>query len=368
MNASLAFEVGTSLCMQVAILVAVCVALQRWFNDAKWSCRLWTMCFVSVICLVCAGLLLPHRRLLAFPDSSNQQWMLAIVTWQERIAIAIVSVWCLGIVVVCVWKAILFWQLSRFLRKGCNEISTSQRIRLEKLVGNDRSFCDDGIKIYTSHATLGPFCWQFHNPTIVLPERLFAEDDITLQNVIVHELEHLRTKHPMQHFLQGVCSTIFWFHPAMWVAARGAEITREYLCDEVAAIRCGTFSAYLRTLAKVAQICGSSSCTEAPRGTLAFGNRKSSLLHRCDRLVALAHNHRQPARWHSAVAVCVFLAAAVIVHQIWLPTNVLASNRSNWSPWPTWTASALHNLLDIRVRDFESFETRVHIHEWMHGD
>ncbi|EMI22354.1 peptidase M56 BlaR1, partial [Rhodopirellula maiorica SM1] len=72
----------------------------------------------------------------------------------------------------------------------------------------------------------------------------------------------------MQHFLQGVCSTLFWFHPLVGPAARGAELTREYLCDEVAAKAIGKFGAYLRTLAEVAERCGSVSCTNVPKGTL----------------------------------------------------------------------------------------------------
>jgi len=164
-----------------------------------------------------------------------------------------------------------------------------------------------------------------------------------------------------------VCSTLFWFHPLVWSAARGAELTREYLCDEVAAKTAGKFGAYLRTLAKVAERCGSVSCTEVPKGTLAFGNQESALVRRSKRLVELAEGRMKSPRWRPAFAVAGLLLGTALIQQVWLPTNAMASQRSEWSPWPKWSAGVLHQF-NVPVRDFEQFEDRVQMHELLYED
>ncbi|MCM2374110.1 M56 family metallopeptidase [Aporhodopirellula aestuarii] len=359
MNTSLLFEVASTLCVQTAIVVAVCVGLQRWVGNVRSASRLWTCCFVSIIAMIAAGVLLPHRRLFHFPDLGPREVTVAFVTWQGRLAIGLLTVWAIGAALSLARKAILCGQLVRFLNHRCESIDQEELLARLQLPSNPH------LCVLTSSDIQGPFCWQLHRPTIVIPETLMSEDDTTLRHVLLHEIEHLRTQHPMQHFLQGVCSTVFWFHPAVWIAARDAELTREFLCDEVAATACGKFGAYLRTLAKVSERCGSASCTNVPRGTLAFGNRKSTLVKRCDRLVELAQKPRKAKSRRPILATICLVVVVALVQQVWLPTNVMASNRSDWSPWPSWTARALHNAFDVHVRDFEAFENRVHVHEWM---
>lgn len=359
MDATQGLEVASSLFIQVGIVVVATFALQRWLNDARAGCRLWTICFVGIIGLVAAGVFLPHRRIFDFPITGSAETMLRIIHWQRGLATSLLTIWVVGVVFLVFQRLWLCWQLSRFLQNQCDELDVE--------TWRDRFNLDFAprTRVLASDKIHGPFCWQFHRPTIVLPQSLLNEDEVTLRHVLLHEVSHLRTRHPMQHFLQGVCSTVFWFHPAMWVAAGGADITREFLCDEVAATASGKISAYLRTLAKVAECCDNRARRDAPCGTLAFGNRKSALLLRSDHLVELARTTRRvhPAR---VAAATVGLACMVaFAQQIWLPTNAMASSRSRWSPWPTWSANVCHDTLGISVRDYESFEARSQIHEWM---
>lgn len=366
MDARFAFEVGSTLCLQITVVIALTFALQRWVVDARWGCRLWSTCFVCVIGLVAAAFLLPHRRLFNFPGEMTRETTLSIVVWQSRIVIALAVVWATGVAWSILNRCLHCVYLLRFLKYGCDELDTANLIEQVGIADDDHQ----ELSILTSQKIQGPFCWQLHRPVIVLPTFLFdgsESDDTTLRHVLLHELEHLRTQHPMQHFLQGVCSTILWFHPFVWSAARGAELTREYLCDEVAARTIGKFSAYLRTLAKVAERCGSVSCTTVPKGTLAFGNRPSALIHRSNRLVQLAEGEQSARRWRPIVAIATLLFCAVLIQQVWIPTNVMASHRSDWSPWPTWTANALHQV-DVQVRDFELFEDRVQMHELLYDE
>jgi hypothetical protein len=98
---------------------------------------------------------------------------------------------------------------------------------------------------------------------------------------------------------------------------------------------------------------------------LHFASGSTILSRRTQRLMWLAQkSHELPAGYSafdswSQVALCAFglaLAAA------WLPANVLASPRSNWSPWPAWTAAALHGA-GITVRDHEVYDRRTRLQE-----
>lgn len=363
------FEVGSTVCFQSTVVVAATFALQRWVTDARSSCRLWTVCFVCVIGLVTAALLLPHRRLFHFPDTLDRETVLAVVVWQQRMTLTLATLWGAGVAVSCIRKVLLYWQLMRFLQ-ACKPVDVARLRSLGLDAGDQKDRLlqlPTNLHLLASPDIQGPFCWQLHRPVIVLPTYLLKEQETMLQHILLHELQHLRAMHPMQYFLQGVCSTIFWFHPLVWSAARDAELNREYFCDEVAARAAGKFAPYLRTLAMVADRCRSIPCTGSPRGALAFGNRPSVLMRRCHRLVQLAEGGKRLSPWRSGVAIAALLIFTGLIQQLWLPTNAMASQRSGWSPWPRWTAAALHQL-EIQVRDFESFEERVQLHELLVED
>lgn len=363
MDLRFAFEVGSSLCVQTSIVIAAALVLQRWVTAAEFGCRLWTAVFVSLIALVTAALIFPHRRLFDFPAEVPSQSLLSMVVWQGRITTVMAIVWGTGIAVSLIKRTLHCIGLARFLKSSCTAVNVHKVLK----GGGITSRTPANLVILTSERLHGPFCWQLHRPVIVLPAYLLDDDEMTLRHVLLHELEHLQTQHPMQHFLQGACSTLFWFHPLVWSAARSAEINREYLCDEAAARTSGKFSDYLRTLAKVAERSGSESCIRVAKGTLAFGNQKNALVLRSDRLVKLAEGKSPQSRWRQVLAIATLLLCAGLVQQIWLPTNAMASQRSDWSPWPSWTANALHQI-NVSVRDFELFEDRVQMHELLSED
>ncbi|MEM1068078.1 MAG: M56 family metallopeptidase, partial [Planctomycetota bacterium] len=300
MDTRFAFEVICALTVQVTILIATTFALQRWVNDSRTGSRLWTACFVCVIGLIAAGLLLPHRRLFGFPSGMSRETLVNYVQWQHGIALTLVTVWLAGVIAIFVRKVSICLRLTRFLNQHCMNIDAEDVLRRVDIRSVDWSHSSK-LRLAVSPHIQGPFCWQFHAPVIVLPEFLLNGDETTLRHVLLHELEHLRTKHPMQHFLQSVCATIFWFHPMVALAARRAELNREFLCDELAAKTIGKFSAYLRTLATVAEHsrnlvgCRSVGCS-SPSGTLAFGNQESALILRCKRLVQVSNQKAKTTR------------------------------------------------------------------------
>ncbi len=372
MSASLAFEVAVALVLQVSLLVLASVWLQRHVRDSRGLCRMWTVCFVSILALIAVAFLLPHRRVFFLPPSLASHTLLEIVAWQARLIKGLAVIWLIGIAVSLIRRAFQCWLLVRFLKQRCVPATETQLAGLPSGwddAGSQPASADRPLRsltILVSAEINGPFCWQLHRPVIVLPQYLVDGDAMHCRHVLLHEWEHLRTNHPMQHFLQGICSTLLWFHPAVWVAARDAELAREFLCDEVAARRGGRFSDYLRTLVKIAERCACSPFTATASGALAFGNRKSSLIRRSERLLELAGRTSEDRSGRPNWAIGGLVLVAILVSQVWLPTNAIATHRSHWSPWPTWTATTLHDF-GVTVRDFETFDERTQMHELLNG-
>jgi len=69
-----------------------------------------------------------------------------------------------------------------------------------------------------------------------------------------------------------------------------------------------------------------------------------------------------PARQRSSLFFVPLLASFAVCLGVWLPVNKDASYRSVWSPWPEWSATALHEL-GVTVRDYEIDGHRLRRHE-----
>jgi beta-lactamase regulating signal transducer with metallopeptidase domain len=174
-----------------------------------------------------------------------------------------------------------------------------------------------------------------------------------LRHVLQHELTHLQTQHPLQVFTQRVVQTALWFVPAVWTAGRRASLAREFVCDDAAVDHGASPASYLRTLLRYAKqpIQGGA--------VLAIAHSSSELRVRAQRL---ARPESIASSRLAAWAPSIILLASLAASQAWLPTNPLASPKTHYSPWPVWSAAALH-AFDVSVRDFDQFDSRLQIYE-----
>tara|TARA_R110002049_G_scaffold4601_5_gene32015 strand:+ start:29894 stop:30961 length:1068 start_codon:yes stop_codon:yes gene_type:complete len=350
MNAAFVFEILASLCVQVGIVIAATTVIERWLWQAKAICQLWSACFVVILTMTASALLLPHVRWIAAPNHE----MLLFLNPQRSLLTICISLWSAGLAFVVIRRAVHCLRLVWFLNSCCAKMTPAEIAALPV----EQTMLPAEIRWLVSDEVIGPFCWQLHRPTIVLPRYALSEDAQVLQHMVLHEVEHLRRNHPLQTFLQGVCGSVFWFHPAQWIAGRHAALAREYLCDEAAARTKSGVSAYLWTLAKVAE-----RHAAMPIGSLAFGRRDSAIVRRSQRLTQLTKRPPKCSPARRRFALVALILVSVGVSQVWLPLNSHASSRSRFSPWPAWTASVLHDL-GYSVRDFEMFDERHDFDEW----
>jgi hypothetical protein len=224
------------------------------------------------------------------------------------------------------------------------------------------------VRFLTGAQVAHPCCWQFHRPCVLLPEFVlrFGSDDVDF--IVRHELEHLRRGHPLQLFLERLVGIVFWYHPVVWWASYRSALAREYACDEAAIDSPSDVAAYLRTLLRIVEETGPAE--RAAPGTLAFGLGAGVVACRARRLVRLARSGEQYSGPHAArserllpLALGACLAVAPLA---WVPVDALAAPHTAWSPWPAWTARALHDF-GVTVRDHETYDRRSRLHELREG-
>lgn len=357
-------ELVVSLSVQVSVVIITTHWLGKLVNSERAQCRLWTVCYVVLLMLMFVAVLFPHPRFFQPWASIDSQNASTIVSLEMQAGRVLFFVWLAGTtlsLLVFLYRAL---QVNQFL-KTCRAVDPKQYAFAENLNvvnGNTESNIKSQVKLLSSNRLKTPFCSQFHRPYIVIPEYLLEFETQKINFILRHELEHLKTGHPLQLFLQRLVETIFWFHPMIWWASQESSLTREFACDEAAIDSPQEIAQYLRTLLTIIEY-GASQQDESPT-PLAFGRGKSIIAHRARRLTEIARNHRIPRPFEisgtKASGCLVFVAA--LIGMIWLPVDVLASPRANWSPWPSWTAGALHDF-GFSPNDFDVYSRHTELHE-----
>ncbi|HTZ60474.1 MAG TPA: M56 family metallopeptidase [Acidobacteriaceae bacterium] len=76
-----------------------------------------------------------------------------------------------------------------------------------------------------------PATFGWIRPTIVLPDVCLERDRSELEDILLHELHHVRRWDFLWNGLAVGCRTLLFFHPAAWYAVREMEFARELACD-----------------------------------------------------------------------------------------------------------------------------------------
>lgn len=328
MTATQWLEVVLSYSLQVLAVVAVCKLLEVSIAKTSDRCALWSNCFLCILFLGCIGVVFPRLHLIQPWSQLEPHTLLTVSGAQNVVGRLLLAIWCIGMSV-----TLLRWVVrARNLRRTLRDCERMELHEAQQLLG-DANIDDVGQRvpaILISDGTHGPFCWQVHRPTIVLPRFLLEGSRTDLRHVLLHELKHLTTEHPLQLFWQHLVQVTCWFHPAVWSAASRASLMREFTCDEAATSDGANSAAYLRTLLQIVERCERSQNPSA----IAFGRTQSEIVLRARRLVEISQGARHKAvrvTLGSKAATGILVAFTLLLSLIWIPTDPLASPRSAWS-------------------------------------
>ena len=201
---------------------------------------------------------------------------------------ALTYVWYAGMAGVGAWFLFTNLRFARALRKA----RTPYRV--------------EGCRypVYLVSALPSPCLFGVLRPAVYLNEKALQSPD-ALRFVLAHEQTHARHLDPLWSLLRGVCLTIYWFDPLVWLAAVLSREDCELACDEgtLRALGADERTAYGKTLLALVPVCDKPQNPLLGATTMTSGKRSLK-----ERITRIAENRQAKA---AAVFAVVALAALV---------------------------------------------------------
>ena len=173
--------------------------------------------------------------------------------------------------------------------------------------GGTKSWSGRTAELCVSEEVDRPCVVGFFRPRVLVPMALFEElSDGELEQIVMHEMEHLRRRDDWTNLLQKLSLVVFPLNPALIWIERQLCMERELACDDRVLKATGARKAYAACLANLAEH------SLVRRGvSLALGawERQSEVVRRVHRI--LARNEREMSR-NQVVVVVTMLMAGVL--------------------------------------------------------
>ncbi len=170
------------------------------------------------------------------------------------------------------------WQLRR-LRQSCSVIDLADLPPLARRTVAEFNR-KTPLQVCLSPRVSVPTALGFFRPAVILPDWLPAQiSDEEWQQILLHEIAHLRRHDDWSNLAQKLLEALLFFHPAAWWIAGRVSLEREMACDDAVLRATGSPRAYAQTLARLAE-------TSLVRRSLALGQAAVSRLRQTSRRVA----------------------------------------------------------------------------------
>jgi uncharacterized protein (TIGR03435 family) len=155
--------------------------------------------------------------------SSAEVWGLGISIQQ-----ALAGVWLVGALVCLVPFGLGIVRGARMKRRAAawapgqrlvDDLTSARRIRRR-------------VRVLHAPEANGFFSLGWLHPVVLVPSDAAGWPVDALKRALVHELEHVRRFDYATLLLSRFITTLYWFHPLVWLARRRLELEAEYACDD----------------------------------------------------------------------------------------------------------------------------------------
>lgn len=156
------------------------------------------------------------------------------------------------------------------------------------------------IEVVVHDDLLAPMTCGWLRPVIALPGDAVDWPEPELDQVLRHELEHIRRRDWPVHVLARFTCALYWFHPAAWIAWRRLSLESERACDD-AVVAHSEHTAYAEQLVALAR---RFQATRAP--LLSMADRRTL----APRVAAILNRNLSRGRVGTGAAAAIVVSAA----------------------------------------------------------
>ncbi len=223
------------------------------------------------------------------------------------------------------------------------------------------------IRVVISRDVSVPITWGYWHPVVVLPVSLARWTAEERRLVMLHEAEHARTGDWLFALAARAACAIYWFHPAVWWAAKRLHADCELACDERVIATGARRSDYADLLVRAGDlVAGARSADAIPALAL---SRRDGLRTRLAALLDARREARPLARRWAAAAAATTLLASVPLSAVELaPTRDVLTTLMRDARWESRAYAVLglaqrHDSIAV-ARSAAALDPSPRVREW----
>ncbi|HEX2210862.1 MAG TPA: M56 family metallopeptidase, partial [Longimicrobium sp.] len=168
--------------------------------------------------------------------------------WLPHTAVRVAAA---GVIAGLLWLALGFWGVAR-LGKRAQVVRDPEWLRTVHDAA-ERLGLRRPVLLLRARGAVMPATGGLLWPSVVLPASADEWPDERRHAVLAHELAHVKRFDTLTQALAQVACVLFWWHPAVWYAARRLRVERERACDDLvlrAGTRASDYAAHLLEIAR----------------------------------------------------------------------------------------------------------------------
>ena len=162
-----------------------------------------------------------------------------------------------SVALTAVWLGVSLYRLAGLVVNGWKLWSVWRRAEVVEVAEGVASLLVDGsrrVQLCVSDEVERPSLIGFFSPRVVVPRWLFARlSEVELQQIVMHEMEHLRRRDDWINLVQKVGLAVFPLNPVLVWIERRLCLERELACDAGVIRATGAPKAYATCLTTLAE-------------------------------------------------------------------------------------------------------------------
>ncbi|MCA1584266.1 MAG: M56 family metallopeptidase [Acidobacteria bacterium] len=250
-----------------ALVVILTLLIAPWRRlSAAMRHAIWWIALALVLALPLPGVVLPSAASLPISAASGQIGLTAgtialpdLPWWLEVLMVVLWLEWMAFSAVRCM-RAIDTWKQARAL---CVPFPRERERRLPLWQQHRRTGRQASLAL--SPRVRGAAVLGLRGPIIAISPSLAARlTDVELDQVIAHELAHVRRWDDLATVVQTAVDIVVGFHPALRAVQRRLHLEREMACDDWVVRAGGSAKRYAACLTRVASVQGSAGSLITP--------------------------------------------------------------------------------------------------------